>query len=188
MLAPTTESGALNRAARRAQAKAARRKPPSRPRARFKTAAEAYKYLLAPMQLLSDCRPYESAELLDDLIRIEEAYGRIKNGTGTEKDADRLSIAINLAKLRAMDIDMALADMVEAGQNAMQRCIDRYATHKRLLLDGPGLQEVRTALDAHEEILRNSSPKQMLDAMETMRRIIFKQLELSGKQNLLLTA
>jgi hypothetical protein len=178
----------LNREQRRAQAKAARRQPPSKPRARFKTTAEAYKHLLAPMQLLSDCRPYESGEILGDLINIEEAYSRIKSGTGTEKDADRLSIAINLAKLRALDIDEGLADMVELGQSAMQRCMDRYATHKRLLLDGPGLQEVRQALDAHEEILRHSTPKQMMDAMETMRRIIIKQLEHSGKQNLILTA
>ena len=187
MLAPTQEPAALNRAARRAQAKAARRQPPSKPRARFATKTEAYNHLLKPMQLLSDCRPYESGEILEDLFKIEDAYGRIKQGTASEKDADRVSIAINLAKLRALDIDEALADLIEPGQSAMQRCMDRYATHKRLLLDGSGLQEVRQALDAHEEILRHSTPKQMMDAMETMRRIIVKQLEQSGKQGLLLT-
>ncbi|MGU3628115.1 hypothetical protein [Comamonas sp. C24C] len=188
MLAPTQEPAVLNRAARRAQAKAARRQPVSKPRARFKNTAEAYTHLLKPMQLLSDCRPYEANEILGDLMKIEESYGRIQNGTATPKDADKVSIAINLAKLRALDIDHGLADMVEAGQDAMRRCLARYEEHKRLILDGPGMQDVRQALDIHEEILRNSTPKQMMDAMDTMRRLIFKQLEQSGKQSLLLNA
>lgn len=188
MLSPTQEPSGMNRAERRAQAKSARRQPTSRPRARFKSTAEAYKHMLKPMQLLSDCRPYEADEILGDLINIEESYGRIKTGHGTQKDADRISIAINLTKLRAMDIDHGLADMVEAGQDAMRRCLARYEEHQRLILDGPGMQDVRQALDIHEEVLRHSTPKQMMDAMDTMRRIIFKQLEQSGKQSLLLTA
>jgi len=87
-----------------------------------------------------------------------------------------------------VDCQQRVANMVEAGQDAMRRCLARYEEHKRLVLDGPGMQHVRQALDIHEEILRNSTPKQMMDAMDTMRRIIFKQLEQSGKQSLLLTA
>lgn len=126
----------------------------------------------APLQLLDDCRPYDDGDLIVDHIKIRTCFDRLRDGSGVEEDFNRVAVAINLAKVRALEIDECLADQLEVAQDAMMRCKERYAKHGRFGFDGPGLQSVIEALDANEEIVRNSSPRQMEKAMYVVRDVL----------------
>ena len=176
MLSPaTTESVALNREQRRALEKKQRRQPTSRPRARFATNAEAYAHLLKPIALLDACRPYAESELAHDLLRIMACYERLKDGTADEEDFNRVAVAINLAKVRALEIDQTLADELEKAQDAMMASKERRLKRGRFGFDGPGLQAMEYAIEAHEAIVTASSPKQMENAMGVVRDVLVKQ-------------
>jgi hypothetical protein len=166
MLAPqTTTTAPMNRAQRRGLAKASKRPAPQR-------TFQANK----PMELLNNCRPYDEAEIAHDLVRIRFAFESLRDGTADTEDFNRVAVAINLAKLRALEIDEILADVIERGQDAMTRCQVRYRNTGRWGFDGPGLAAVLVALDAHEEILTKSSPKQMERSMLLLRDILDKQI------------
>lgn len=130
---------------------------------------------LKPLVLLNDCRPYHETEVAGQLIKIRFAYERLKDGTADKNDFDRVGVAINLAKVRAMEIDETLANALERAQDAMTRCKDRYQRHGRFGFDGPGLQDMEYAIEANEEIVTHSSPKQMDMAMQAMVEALRKQ-------------
>lgn len=176
MLAPlATTDTPPNRSQRRAMEKAARRQSTSRPRAQFASQQEAYAHLLKPIALLNDCRTYEEREIAGDLLRIRAAYDRLKDGTADKQDFDRVGVAINLAKVRAMEIDEMLANEIEKAQDAMMASKARHQKYGRFGFDGPGLQAMDYAIEAHEVILAESSPKQMENAMFAMHDALRKQ-------------
>lgn len=127
---------------------------------------------LAPIALLNDCRPYREGEVAHDLLRIRAAFDRLKDGSADKQDFDRVAVAFNLAKIRAIEIDEALADELESAQDAMIRCKERFKKHGHFGFDGCGLQACEYALEAHETILEASSHKQMQNAMEAARKAI----------------
>lgn len=161
----------MNRAMRREAKKAERRKKPQAGR-RFATMQDAYAHLFKPIALLYDCRPYREGEVAHDLVKIRVAFSRIKEGTADQEDFNRVAVAFNLAKIRAIEIDEALADELENAQDAMIRCKERFKKHGHFGFDGCGLQACEYALEAHETILEASSHKQMQNAMEVARKAI----------------
>lgn len=176
MLAPLESPGTTpNRAQRRTMEKAARRQPALRPRAQFASQQEAYTHLLKPLALLSDCRTYEEREIVHDLLRIRAAYDRLKDGGADQEDFNRVAVAINLAKVRAMEISEPMANEIEIAQDAMMACKTRYQKHGRFGFDGPSIQAMDYAVEAYEVILSESSPKQMENAMFSMRAALQKQ-------------
>ena len=164
MLAPQNTSQPMNRAMKRQMEKMKKHKKPRM------FAADG------PMVLLNNSSPYEQEEISRDLIRIRCAFERIRDGEADTEDFNRVSTAINLAKIRALEISELLADVIERGQDAMTRCQERYRKTGRWGFDGPGLQEVVISLEAHEEILSKSSPNQMTRAMYLLRDILDKQI------------
>lgn len=165
------EQPTLNRQQRREMAKKPKRKKPQAGR-RFASAQDAYAHLLKPIALLNDCRPYREGEVAHDLLRIRAAFDRLKDGSADKQDFDRVAVAFNLAKIRAIEIDEALADELESAQDAMIRCKERFKKHGHFGFDGCGLQACEYALEAHETILEASSHKQMQNAMEVARKAI----------------
>lgn len=124
---------------------------------------------LAPLR---DSRPYEEHELVADFIKVQESYLRLRDGGADEADFNRVAVAINLAKVRALSIDEILANGIEKAQDAMMKCKARRQQHGRYGFDGQGLQAMAYAVEAHEEIVKLSSPKQMLDAMAVMHKAL----------------
>lgn len=165
------EQPTLNRAQRRELSKKSKQKKPQAGR-RFATMQDAYAHLLKPIALLNDCRPYEEQDVAHDLLRIMAAFERLKDGTADQEDFSRVAVAMNLAKIRAIEIDEGLADELEKAQDAMMRCKARYQKHGRFGFDGEGLQACEYAIAAHEEILKASTPKQMENAMFAARKAV----------------
>ena len=103
-------------------------------------------------------------------IKTREAFSRLKDGSADDHDFDRVAVALNLAKVRAMSIDEGLANMLERAQGAMTETRARKERTGRWGFDGPGLVAVSEAMDAHEPIVDASSPLQMKHALGVMHR------------------
>ena len=131
---------------------------------------------LKPIALLNDCRPFREGEVDLDIVKVRGAYERLKDGTADEDDFLLAGLVINMTKVRAMEISEFLADEIEKAQDAMNRCRERYLKHGRFGFDGEGLKAMEYAIEAHDEILVNSSPKQMQDAADVVRRVLLKQM------------
>ncbi|ARU04707.1 hypothetical protein CCO03_08495 [Comamonas serinivorans] len=136
--------------------------------------AQAIKKQVAPLVLLDDCRPYEQADLTPDLLRIRSGFERLQTGQADDEDFNRVAVAINLARIRAEEIDPALVEILEAGQQAMKRCRARSVSHGRFGFDGQGMSQTAEALDAHDAIVTASTPKQMQTALDVLRKIYMR--------------
>lgn len=127
---------------------------------------------LAPLVLLYNASPHEPGEKTVEHIKTLSSFDRLKDGSADEDDFIRVAMVINMTKVRAMEIDEALADMLERGQDAMNRCAQRFARVGRYGFDGPGLLLVEESLEAAQAIIDASSPLQML----TARNVVADQL------------
>jgi hypothetical protein len=123
---------------------------------------------MAPWGRLLNSSPHMPGEKTTEHIKNYDAFARLTSGNGTTEDFDRVAMVINMAKVRALQIDATLADMLERAQDAMARCKARYLQCNRFGFDGPGLQQVRDAMDAAKEIIDASSPLQMRHARDVV--------------------
>lgn len=131
---------------------------------------------LAGLRLLDSARPFDQGDTTDQHIKTRAAFERLKTGTGDTDDFDRVAMAINVAKVRALDIDAGLADRLECAQNAMTAVRARHGRTSRFGFDGPALVAVTEAMDAHEAIADASSPLQMRIVAQAVRRSVLKNI------------
>lgn len=132
---------------------------------------------LRPIALLDDCRLYEPRDLTGDFIKLREYFASLCAGTADEDSYRRLYIAIQLAALRAKEIDADLAAQFEPAMSALSRCKERRQTTGKYGFDGPGMQAVAWGINAHEEILRHSTPKQMDNCLKEILKAMNAKTE-----------
>lgn len=130
--------------------------------------------LAAPLRKLFNAAPHDPTEIVDEHLKVRACFERLRDGTATDTDDfDHVAMTINMGKVRALEIDETLADMLERAQDAMGRCKDRYYRLGRFGFDGPGLQQVLDGLDACEAIIDASSPLQMSKARDIVADQIY---------------
>ena len=162
----------LTRQQRRTAQKQARR---GRPAPTFEQFHQHHsRRLTAGLQLLDDARPFDAGDTTDQHIKTRAAFERLCDGTAENDDFDRVAIAINLAKVRALDIDPKLADVLEVAQEAMTALRKRQERWGKWDVLPAERDAVLYALDANEAIVDASSPLQMRRAMLVMRESILR--------------
>lgn len=127
---------------------------------------------LASLRLLDRARPFDPGDTTEQHIKTRACFERLTDGTADNDDFDSVAMAINLAKVRALEIDRSLADLLEAGQDAMtavRKRHDRWGKWEVLPAERVAIVE---ALDAHEAITDASSPLQMHVALDVVRRSV----------------
>lgn len=127
---------------------------------------------LAPLYLLDSARPNDPAEKAGEHLKTLARYERLRDGDGDDADFSHIGMVLAICRERAVDIDEALADIIEAGQKALIRCGDRHKRGLRYGFDGPGLMAMDYALEGCREIINASSPMQMIRA----RRVAVERL------------
>jgi|AACY02.16.fsa_nt_gi hypothetical protein len=132
---------------------------------------------LLPIALLDDCRQYEQRDLTSDFIKLRESFTRLCDGSADDDNHRQLYIAIQLAALRAEQIDAELAAQFAPALSALSRCKERRKSTSKYDLDGIGMQSVSWAIDVHEEILRHSTPKQMDNCLKKIVKAIDAKTE-----------
>lgn len=112
---------------------------------------------MAGFRLLDRARPFDEGDTTGEHIKTRACFERLADGTSDNDDFDRVAMALNLAKVRALEIDQALACVLEAGQNAMMALKarnERWGKWDMLLAEREAVSE---AMDAHEAITDASS-------------------------------
>jgi hypothetical protein len=122
---------------------------------------------LAALRLISNVRPFEANELVEQHNVTRVALELLRSGYGTEADFDRVGMTLNIGLVRAESIDDALVDLMQRGQAAMVRMQARYKRGMNLAFDAPGLTDVLAAVDAYESISDASSAAQITQAVRT---------------------
>ena len=131
---------------------------------------------LAGIRVLDRARPFDEGDTTGEHIKTRACFERLADGTADNDDFDRVATALNLAKVRALEIDQALDNLLEVGQDAMaaiRRRHDKWAKWEVLPAERTAIVD---ALDAHEAITDASSPLQMMAALDVVRRVIRKQV------------
>lgn len=131
---------------------------------------------LAGIRVLDRARPFDEGDTTGEHIKTRACFERLADGTADNDDFDRVATALNLAKVRALEIDQALANLLEVGQDAMaaiRRRHDKWAKWEVLPAERTAIVE---ALDAHEAITDASSPLQMMAALDVVRSVIKQQM------------
>ena len=110
-------------------------------------------------------QPMARAVADDVMAKLYSAFGDLKAGSTDDDLFDRLAAAINVGILRAEQIDEACVAPMLGARDALIRCDDIRGRHGRYGFDGPGLLAMAAGLEVYEEMVRNSTPQQMREAM-----------------------
>lgn len=114
------------------------------------------------------------------MLIVREALDSLMTCTMPENPEhayDALAHALGVAIIRALQIDPDTENnpampILQAGNRALLRAQERYEQHNAWGLDGPGRVDLLAAIEAYEEILRNSSPAQMAKATDERIKIL----------------
>ena len=100
------------------------------------------------------------------MLSIRLAFEKLKLGMASGEQFDRVAAAINVGLIRAEQIDPLAAETMKMGASALMGCAAIHERHGRFGFTGPDLLAMNDAIDLYEGILRLSTPKQMLDALD----------------------
>lgn len=131
---------------------------------------------LASLRLLDRARPFDAGDTTEQHIKTRACFERLADGTADNDDFDRVAMELNLAKVRALEIDMGLADLLTEGQNAMTAVRKRHEKWAKWDVLPAERTAIVDALDAHEAITDASSPLQMHEALDVVRRSVLKNM------------
>ena len=76
--------------------------------------------------------------------------------------------AINTAMVRSEAVDPLCEQTAVAARDALMRCWHRHQRTGVWGFDGPALLEVEAGIDLHEQLVRLSTPLQMIEALRTV--------------------
>ena len=131
---------------------------------------------LAGIRVLDRARPFDEGDTTAEHIKTRACFERLADGTADNDDFDRVAMAINLAKVRALEIDDGLASVLECGQDAMHALRARHERWAKWDMLPAERAAIAQAMDAHEAITDASSPLQMMAALDVVMRVIKQQM------------
>ena len=113
-------------------------------------------------------------------IRVRDAFAMLSRHLqplDPEQTLDVLAHGLGVAMIRAQqihpnDATNPVLPTLKAASDALQRAIDRWNASKAWGLDGPGRQHMEDAVEIYAEILRSSSPAQMVEATRERERVL----------------
>jgi len=119
-------------------------------------------------------QPRENADRIMVLLRL--AFEKLKIGTGDQEQFNCLAAATNVGLIRAEMIDPLAAETMVRGIQALKNCSDINDRHGKFGFSGPDLVCIADALELYDGILRLSTPRQMMEALDIVADRIKKRL------------
>jgi hypothetical protein len=123
---------------------------------------------MAMFKTINRIEPFSADELLRLELPIRLAFEALRTGRGTESDFHDLAAAINTAMVRSEAVDPLCEQTAIAARDALMRCWHRHQRTGVWGFDGPALLEVEAGIDLHEQLIRLSTPLQMIEALRTV--------------------
>ncbi len=127
--------------------------------------------LNAHQRVLDRFEPFTQEQVLSLDRPLRASLAALTSGTGTPRDLQDLAAAMNTTLVRGRSIDPACAAIATTGILALGRAAHRFETTGQVGLDGPGITEIRDALDLHFEIIQLSDPGQMVSALREVMEV-----------------
>lgn len=118
-------------------------------------------------------QPIENYQTIMGMTRL--AFERLKLGTATAADFNRVACAFNVGLVRAEAIDFRAKEVMEAGAEALEECDRIQQRHRKYGFTGPGLVAAGDAMNLYEDIVRLSQPVLMEAAVEEVARRMLEQ-------------
>jgi hypothetical protein len=103
-------------------------------------------------------------------VKVRAAYQRMKDGNGDENDFDVLAFSLNLCMPRAEKIGAPVVAAIKAGMDALMEADGLRERHGQYGFTGPGILAMNAAVGLYAEMLANSTPRQMQEAMQEADR------------------
>ena len=126
---------------------------------------------MAMYKTLRKIEPFTPEELLQLALPTRLSFQALRTGRGTESDFHDLCAAINTTMVRSEAVDPLCEQTAIAARDALMRCWHRHQRTGVWGFDGPALLEVEAGIDLHEQLVRLSTPLQMIEALrEVMAR------------------
>jgi hypothetical protein len=122
----------------------------------------------AMFKVMNKLTPFNDIELLRLELPIRLSFEALRTGHGTESDFHDLAAAINTAMVRSEAVDPLCEQTAIAARDALMRCWHRHQRTGVWGFDGPALLEVEAGIDLHEQLIRLSTPLQMIEALRTV--------------------
>ena len=124
---------------------------------------------LITLQQNQQTKPSQATGLM---LELHQCFDALKNGSTDDELFNRLGSSLNTALILAERIDQQVVDVVLEAHQAMYRCRERFDKHGRFGFDGPGITAMVDALDVYDQMVRLSTPKQILSASaEAVKRM-----------------
>lgn len=123
---------------------------------------------LAMFRTINKIEPFTPAELMRLELPIRMSFEAIKTGKGVESDFHDLAAAINTTMVRSEQIDPLCEQTAIAARDALMRTWHRFEATGRLGFDGPALSQIEAGIELHEQLIRLSTPLQMVQALRTV--------------------
>lgn len=131
---------------------------------------------MAGFRLLDRARPFDEGDTTAEHIKTRACFDRLADGMADNDDFNRVAMALNLAKVLALEIDDGLAALLQAGQDAMTALRARHERWNKWDMLPAEKAVIAESMDAHEAITDASSPLQMMAALDVVRRVIKQQM------------
>ena len=117
------------------------------------------------LRLVSKVQPFTSEELVLLETPVRVAWESLRTGRGEESDFHTLAAAVNVALIRAEDIDPLAVEVCTRAADAMMAVWDRFQRKRVWGVDHLTLSHLPTCIDLYEQVLELSTPLQMQAAM-----------------------
>jgi len=125
---------------------------------------------LSVYRVFNRLQPFTQAELMQLELPIRISFESLRNGTGAESDFHDLAAAINVTLVRCEQINPLAEQAAIDARDALMRSWHRWQTVGLWGFDGPALAQVEAGIYLHEQLIRMSTPEQMMQAGREVRR------------------
>ncbi|MHB1407977.1 MAG: hypothetical protein ACYCXC_00035 [Acidovorax defluvii] len=136
---------------------------------------------MAALRALSGSTKFTEAELTKLLIPPRLSIEAIRYGKGKPDDFDTLAVIVNTTLVRCEQISGDNTAALDVCYDAMNALMEMQARAVRACKIGFGIGEMDAivgAVDLHEQIARESTMKQMADALkEVLKRLARGQVQ-----------
>jgi hypothetical protein len=117
------------------------------------------------LRTISKVQPFDENEIAELETPVRLSWTLFKSGQATEHDYHNIAAALNVAMIRAEDIDPIAVDMCLRAMEALNLVRLRFERIGKWGLDWMSMAHVPPALDFYDQLIELSTPLQMQKAM-----------------------
>ena len=121
-------------------------------------------------------QPFSEAAKTELKTKVWMAWAAFKAGSATGEDFDLLAATANVSLIRAEAIGQQAIELCKDAQSALMDIRERHDRLGKFGIDAKSLDTLPDLLDFYCELIDNSTPRQMAEAVEVAFQRLNKQI------------